>query len=245
MSYHINDLKYAIKRIVKIRMIFYIFTICYNTYLRIRYIKKNLQIGSMSLLHNCTFGRYVTIYENVECKSTSIGDFTYITRGTRINKANIGKFCSVGPDCKIGVGKHPTNNFVSTHPIFFSTNKQAQVSFTNENKFKEYSDISIGNDAWIGANVIILDGVNISNGAIIAAGSVVTKNVPAYAIVGGVPAKIIRYRFTQDQIKSLEEIQWWDQKIDVISSFANNMSNIDEFLKTNKHLLKNSTELKQ
>lgn len=70
--------------------------------------------------------------------------------------------------------------------------------------------IHIGNDVWIGARSIIMDGVSIGDGAIVAAGSVVTKDVPPYAVVGGSPAKIIKYKFSQDIIDRLEEIQWWN-----------------------------------
>lgn len=188
----------------------------------------------MSLLYSCEFGEFVTIYDNVECKYSKIENFTYITNGSKINRTSIGKFCSIGPDCKFGLGKHPTKDFVSTHPVFFSTDKQAQISFINENKYEEYEPIEIGNDVWIGANVIVLDGVSIGNGAIIAAGSVVTKDIPPYAIAGGVPAKIIKYRFSQEQIKGLEEIKWWDKDINTIRNFTDSMSNIDEFFEVNK-----------
>lgn len=163
----------------------------------------------MSYLPRCKFGKYTTIYDHVICKNTELGDFTYIAPGTKINNAKIGKFCSIGPDCKIGLGKHPATTFVSTHPIFFSTSKQAQISFVKENKYKEAEPIEIGNDVWIGANVMIMDGVTIGDGAIIAAGAVVTKGVPAYAIVCGVPAKVIKYRFNNNDIGFLQDYQWY------------------------------------
>lgn len=179
---------------------------------------KYLKIGYMSRVSSCTFGRYNTLYENVSLHHSSLGDFTYIAGDTQISNTTIGKFCSIGPDCKIGLGKHPSKDFVSTHPIFFSTLKQTQITFADKNYFEEFEDIFIGNDVWIGANVVVVDGVKIGNGAIVAVGSVVTKDIPPYAIVGGVPAKIIRYRFEQNEIEKLLKLNWWDMDVDYLKS---------------------------
>jgi len=195
---------------------------------------KKLKIGYMSNATNCRFGKYNTIYNNVSLYQVSLGDFTYIASGTKISRAKIGKFCSIGPDCKIGLGKHPTKGFVSTHPIFFSTLKQAQITFADKNYFEEFENIEIGNDVWIGANTIIIDGIKIGDGAIVAAGSVVTKDIPPYAIVGGVAAKIIRYRFDEDEIEKLLELKWWDKDINYLKSNFKKFHDIKEFL-NDKH----------
>lgn len=177
---------------------------------------KSLKIGYMSIIHNCTFGKYNVIGDYVNLSNVSINDLSYVVAGTTIKNTNIGKFCSIGPNCTIGLGKHPSSQFVSTHPAFFSPLKQAKICFVNESHFQEFEHIKIANDVWIGANVTVVDGVNISNGAIVAAGAVVTKDVPSYAIVGGVPAKIIGYRFQQEEIEYLEKFKWWDKDLDWI-----------------------------
>lgn len=195
-----------------------------------QYKTLKLKIGYMSNVKNCTFGLYNTLYDNVLISDSCLGDFTYIASGTKISKTIIGKFCSIGPDCKLGLGKHPTHTFVSMHPIFFSMLNQAQISFADKSYFDEFDNISIGNDVWLGTNVIVVDGIHISDGVIVAAGSIVTKNIPPYAIVGGIPAKIIKYRFKKDEIAKLLEIKWWDMDVDNLKNQYKKMHNIKDFL---------------
>jgi len=152
-----------------------------------------------------------------------IGEFTYINNA-KIHNATIGKFCSIANGVNIGIGIHPTNEFISTHPAFFSKNNSgALVSFTNENLYTEFKHITIGNDVWIGLNAILLDGIKIGDGAIIAAGAVVTKDVEPYSIVGGIPAKHIKYRFTKERRETLLSFQWWNKPLGWI------MANVDIF----------------
>ena len=133
----------------------------------------------------------------------------------------IGKFCSLAPCIRIITGGiHPVD-WVSTYP--FRVNWNLKGKFTDGMPYSN-GDVIIGNDVWIGTNVMILSGVHIGNGAVVAAGSVVTKDVPAYAIIGGNPAKIIRYRFSDDKIKRLLELEWWnwdERKIEEHINFLN------------------------
>lgn len=156
------------------------------------------------------------------CFNVSIGKYSSIRDRGRAMNARIGNYSVIAKDCEIGLGVHPTN-YLTCHSIFY---KNSPWGFHPE-WVKPIVGITkttyIGNDVWIGAKSIIMDGVTIGNGAIVAAGSVVTKDVPPYAVVGGAPAKLIKYRFNQDIIERLEEIQWWnlsDEKIaDVVDLF--------------------------
>ncbi len=186
----------------------------------------------------CRFGQYTHIYPNATLHNVTIGDFSYIGAHTRITNATIGKFCSIAPDCRIGLGMHPSKGFVSTHPAFYSTAKQAGVSFVRENLFKEHAHIHIGNDVWIGQGSIIKDGIHIGNGAIVGAGSVVTKDLLAYGIYGGTPARLIGFRFTKEQIKTLQALQWWDLPLGDIRHYAPYFQNIHSLESLLKNLYK-------
>ncbi len=158
---------------------------------------------------------------------SKIGDYSYIGPKTSVYHANIGKFCSISFDANIGLAAHTLQN-LSSSPIFTEKQNALGVSWISENKFEEIKKVEIGNDVWIGTRVTVMGGVKIGNGAVIAAGAIVTKDVPAYAIVAGVPATVKRYRFSESEIENLERIKWWDKseselksKLDLFSQTAN------------------------
>lgn len=167
--------------------------------------------GNNSQISLTIFGKYNTVNDYSCLYNVIYGDYTYSSIHVTIMNCTIGKFCSIAQGVSIGLGKHPINHFVSTHPAFYSVNKQCGISFADKQYFDEMGHVEIGNDVWIGANSIILDDVTIGNGAVVAANSVVTENVPAYAIVGGTPAKILSYRFPEEDIHFLENFKWWDK----------------------------------
>ena len=148
----------------------------------------------------------------------------------------VGRFCAIADNVRTGVGSHPTNTFVSIHPSFFSTNKQAGFSFVDKNVFDELPKsngskyvVEIGNDVWIGSGVKIKDGVKIGDGAIIGANAVVTKNVDAYSINVGMPARVIKYRFDKNQIVFLMKFKWWNKDMIWLEKNAKYFQNINEF----------------
>lgn len=163
----------------------------------------------MSFCHNTVFGKNNIIYDNTTIVNSQVGDYTYIGGSNKIQYAIIGKFCSIGPEVRIGLGIHPTN-LKSTYPGFYTRSEYYRVEKLYDFNGEEYKQVEIGNDVWIGARATILDGVKIGDGAIVAAGAVVAKDVPPYAIVGGVPAKVIKYRFDENRIEELLAEQWWN-----------------------------------
>ena len=155
---------------------------------------------------NCSFGENINIGAGCLVDSSTVDDYTYVNYNSIIKRTKIGKFCSIGPSVVIGLGNHPTSGFVSTSPFFY-----LKENFADRDYFDQYDEVFIGNGVWIGANVTIINGVKIGNGAIIGANSIVVKDVEPYSIVGGVPAKLIKYRFNLEEIDFLKTFKWWNK----------------------------------
>lgn len=199
--------------------------------------KRGVKIGKGAIVgYNSTFEG-----KNVIGKDSffvgSIGYGSYIGRASRIS-ATIGRYCSISEEVKTVSGNHPTRDFVSTHPSFFSTACQAGFTYVDGQKFNEYTyaddkkhPVVIGNDVWIGYGAMIMSGVTVGDGAVIAAGAVVTRDVSPYAIVGGVPAREIRKRFSDEDIKFLLELKWWKKPQEWIKENAPAFENIGELKK--------------
>ena len=181
---------------------------------------------------NCSFtsdvriGEYTSIFHNTTLNHSEIGFCSYTNFDCLIQYAEIGNYCSIAHGVKIGLGRHPINMFSSAR-IFYKSHNIFRVPVLEQKvDFKEYEPISIGSDVWIGAEAIIMDGVTIGHGAIVAAGAVVTKDVPPYGIVGGVPAKLIKYRFNEKQKEALLQTQWWMKQPNEVKEISQNLAAI-------------------
>ncbi|HMG66865.1 MAG TPA: CatB-related O-acetyltransferase [Chitinophagaceae bacterium] len=162
-----------------------------------------------STITNSNIDKFTKLLPPYKIRETVMGEGTYMAPNGNISFAEIGKYCSIGPNFLCGWGIHPTNG-ISTSPMFYSTLEQNGRTLSATDKIEERKKIIIGNDVFIGANVTILDGVIIGDGAVIGAGSIVSKDIPPYAIAVGCPIKVTRFRFAQEQIDQLMRIQWWN-----------------------------------
>jgi acetyltransferase-like isoleucine patch superfamily enzyme len=196
---------------------------------RLRYRGKHLLIEYLAEINQCTFSEYNTIYKYARLRDASLGKCSYVGRDSQVYHAKVGSFSCIGPGVLIGLGEHPTSEFVSSHPIFYSTRGQSNPIIVETDLFEEMPETIIGNDVWIGARAILRTGVKIGDGAIIAAGAVVVKDVEPFSIVGGVPAKHIRFRFTQEQIEKVQASQWWNKDLEWIKGHHHEFLSIDRF----------------
>lgn len=201
------------------------------------------KIGSV-----CRFGTHTTIDSKAVFEganrlgsdsvflNSSMGYASYVSDHSFIKNTKIGRYTCIADNVLTVAGNHPLT-FVSIHPAFYSTVQKS--SYVDKQKFEEFKyidserkiSIEIGNDVWIGTRAIILEGITIGDGAVVAAGAVVTKDVPPYAIVGGVPAKIIRYRFSDEEIEKLQGLRWWEKGESWIKEHVNEFDDIHKFIK--------------
>jgi len=163
------------------------------------------------------FERGSTIYSKTVLKHVEIGAYSYINISGAIGNTKIGRYCSIGPDSSIGLDRHPLE-WVGTSPFPYSNRGAAPDwrSFSSRFDFEGFPlPVTIGHDVWIGTRVIIAGSgpISIGSGSVIASGSVVTHDVPPYAIVAGNPARVIRYRFEESLCAALLETKWWDYDI--------------------------------
>lgn len=198
--------------------------------------------GKLSFTFGCRINR-TSFFEgaNKICSRAvfngSMGYGSYIGADSVI-LGKVGRFTSIASRCMVIAGRHPyTYPFATTCPMFFSLLKQNGYTFADRQLYEEFKYaepgcfVVIGSDCWIGADVRIIEGVKIGDGAMVLAGAVVTKDVPPYAIVGGVPATIKGYRYDEETIQFLLETRWWDKPIEWFKEHWELLSDVEKLRK--------------
>lgn len=158
----------------------------------------------------CTLGAWTDVGKGTMMRESDMGDYSYITQNCHVVWTTIGKFCSIANSVRINPGNHPTWRALQHHSVYRA--EQYDLGEDDHEFFEWRKDhwVTIGHDVWIGHGVTVTAGVSIGNGAVVGAGAVVTKDVAPYSVVGGVPAKLIKRRFTEAQAEALEQIAVWD-----------------------------------
>ncbi len=187
-------------------------------------IRKKL---SLSAIKNSKIDKQAYISGGSTVLCSEIGKYTYTGYDVSIIYTKIGRFCSIADNCKIGGASHPIQ-WISTSPLFHCGKNVFRKQFS-QHEYEPYSYTHIGNDVWIGQNVLIKSGVTIGNGAVIGMGAVVTRDIGAYEIWAGNPARLIRKRFNDDVICQLEKKQWWMWEDEKIRQYAKYMKSVHDF----------------
>ncbi|QWA14027.1 acetyltransferase [Sodalis ligni] len=168
-------------------------------------------------LRECKIGRQCEVLANSAMEYSTLGNFSYIGEYCTVADAQIGKFVAIANNVRIGAPNHPmarpSQHRITYCPEYYSSGAVRDLDFFAH---RREDSVIIGNDVWMGHGAIILPGVTIGDGAVVAAGAVVSKDVEPYQIVGGVPAKTIRMRFSPEVGRQLQLIAWWDWSLDTI-----------------------------
>ena len=162
-------------------------------------------------LRDCVLGQFTDVAPRVVMAECELGDYSYLARGSEAIYATIGKFCCIAANVRINAVNHPMQR-ISQHNITYRPNEFFLFAKVDKEfrQGRKQARVVIGHDVWIGHGAIIMPGVKIGHGAVIAAGAVVTKSVEAYAVVAGVPAKRIKWRFSKALRAKIIKLKWWD-----------------------------------
>jgi phosphonate metabolism protein (transferase hexapeptide repeat family) len=168
-------------------------------------------IDPSAMINGAALGAYCEIGARTILQEVVMGDYSYVVNDSQITYSTIGKFCSIAAMTRINPGNHPMHRATQAHFTY-----RASAYFPGEPDDSEFfawrrdQAVDIGHDVWIGHGAIVLPGRSIGTGAVVAAGAIVTKDVPAYTIVAGNPARPIRRRFAEDISERLIQLAWWD-----------------------------------
>lgn len=154
--------------------------------------------------------RKARINRSTHIIDSRIDDYSYVGMNSWVCVTDIGKFCSIASNVNIGLGNH-TMDYLSTSPIFTESRNATGFSWIKTSIALPFKRTIIGNDVWIGYGAMVIGGVKIGDGAVIGAGSIVTKDIPPFAIAVGSPAKVIRYRFSEKTMAKILSDPWWNK----------------------------------
>ncbi len=162
-------------------------------------------------LKGCRLGRYVVVGERVVLREVTVGDFSYFERHGEAIYTQVGRFCSIAANTRINALDHPMER-VTTHKVSYRPNEYFRYlgvddAFREQRRAKR---VTIANDVWIGHGAVVMPGINVGDGAVIGANAVVTRDVEPFAIVAGVPARHLRWRFSEAIRRRIADLAWWN-----------------------------------
>lgn len=191
-------------------------------------VSKALKKARLTAVRGSTVHPTAKLESGTSFVDSEIGRHSFCGYDCDVYRAHIGAFTSIANGVVLGGARHPME-WVGMSPVFYAGRDSVKEKFS-EHLLANPPEVRVGNDVWIGRSAIVLGGVAIGDGAVVGAGSVVTKNVPPYAIVAGNPARIIRYRFEESIVRELEAVQWWHFTEDRLRDLGECFNDVERFL---------------
>lgn len=199
----------------------------------LRFKPSEPRIHPTAELKSCKLGRHVVIGERTVLREVTVGDFSYFERHCEAIYASIGKFCSIAANSRLNALEHPIER-ITSHKVSYRPNEYFRYLGVDAvfRERRQAKAVAIGHDVWIGHGAVIMPGVSIGNGAVVGANAVVTRNVGAYEIVAGAPARLLRRRFSEEIAARIEALSWWDWPLARLADAIPDMQSlpIDAFL---------------
>jgi len=194
-------------------------------------LTKKPTVAGTAVIRHCEMGEYTEVLDFVEMTETVLGDYSYVCRHCSIICADIGKFSNIADMARINPGSHP----IERPSLHHFTYRSQRYGFKEEPDHAFFSwrrrqRVLVGHDTWIGHGAVIMPGVTIGDGAVVGSLSVVTRDVPSYAIVAGAPARLIRTRFPRAVAEALLEIRWWDWTHEDLKQRIDDFKDLRSFL---------------
>lgn len=196
--------------------------------------RRGTRVSALAQLSDVQYDETTAIRPLVKSERSVFGKCTSVGSMSAVYDTTIGNFCSLARECYIGGAAHPLDR-VSTSGCFYLPENYTGVCYNEDRFFQWRTETTIGNDVWLGARVMVLAGIHISDGAVIGGGSVVTHDVGPYEIWAGNPARFIRKRFDDESIKILLESKWWDWPDDKLKSYGRYFTDINKFIQMLKY----------
>ncbi len=188
-------------------------------------------LASNAVVLDCHFGRYTEVAALTRMKDCVLDDYSYVMQNGELMSTDIGKFANIAAAVRINPGFHPMERPSLHHFTYrramYGLDDQDDAAFFD---WRARQRVQIGHDTWIGHGAVIMPGVRIGNGAVIGSNSVVTKDVPAYAIAAGAPAKVLRQRFPRDIAQAIEATAWWDWEHELLRERMADFCDLRQFL---------------
>lgn len=188
-------------------------------------------ISNSAVVQDCHFGRYTEVGDGVHMSGCTMDDYSYVCRGSELISTDIGKFANIAAMVRINPGFHPMERPSQHHFTYRLTRyglaDEDDLAFFD---WRRRQRVSIGHDTWIGHGVVVMPGVQIGHGAVVGSNSVVTRDVPPYAIAAGAPARVLRMRFPREIVNALIATAWWDWDHETLASRLADFSDLRGFL---------------